>query len=116
MSIYSDEVQAVLPEFYDNYSELITYSRPGEDDITDLEAIRSISSVEVVDVENIMSKATAESFSIKAIGIDFGSGAVDPERGDLITDDQGVEYDVNPRAQYQPNSKEWVIPVRKVNE
>lgn len=94
MSVFRTAAQAALPSFYTTFAEKITYSRNGETDLVGLDMILSEESAEFETVGDVIIPIKSFFGTIKKIDIDFGSGPVSPVRGDKITTEAGVIYNI----------------------
>ncbi len=74
-------------------SQSVTYSRGGDSVVVDATIGRT--EFEVLDSVGMMRREIRRDFLIQAADLDFGSGVILPESGDIVTD-AGRDYEVCP--------------------
>jgi len=115
MSRFSDAAQAALPQFYDTFSEAVTYTDP-DNTVAVSEAIRSAQEVDTLDVTGVIVRITREEFFIKGADlVDGGGDPITPSRDSKITDADGREYECDLNPEYLHDSLEWRLPCRKID-
>lgn len=105
--------KAALPAFSGVFGESVAYSREGL--AVTLTALRNSQGADVVDAQGVYARAHRLEFTVKASDLVLNGAEVEPRRGDMVTDGDGAEYDVQAGADYLEGTDEWRIPVIEVD-
>jgi hypothetical protein len=111
VSRFADAATAARGALRHVFGELIDYKR-GSDTISGITAMVSRQDVVVESDTGVYTRKVMDEITVLASDLDFGSGAVDPARGDIVTDAEAVSYRVaNEEVEYLRDTAEWRIPV-----
>jgi len=112
-SIFQTAAKAAIPAFYAVGGEIVTYTRGSN--TVELTGTRNRLSTDALQTDGVYTRVGRLEFTCKQADLDFGAGATDPQRGDTITDADGVVYDVQDDFEPLEQSGEWRIPAVEVD-
>lgn len=105
--------KAAIPACYTLAGEVITYARLAA--TATITALRNRQGADMVDSQGVYARASRLEWTFKQADLVLGGSAVEPARGDTITDAAGVVYDVQADVERLEDTAEWRVPVREVD-